>query len=221
MGRPPIGKTAMGATERWRRWYAKQRTTRSNETRQAGERSFAAEVAAVKRDNAILREQVATLIRERDEAREARQTKSNETRQAPERSKKFAADEVLLAGFRRDNDALRQQVMAMTRELDEARATLKDRPTDPDQRIAELERQLKAARTRIRNLTLEAAQAWQAAQSEGTTIKKSDLNAIRRALHSDKEPSPTRAARRSLTRGWRRSTASNSPLSPRRATNGR
>jgi len=29
---------------------------------------------------------------------------------------------------------------------------------------------------------------WQAARDKGTVITKSDLNAIRKALHSDKEP---------------------------------
>jgi hypothetical protein len=61
MGRRPTGDAAMTNTERWRRWYAKQHPTKSND-------NPSEEIARLQAENAALKAELNT----------ARQTKSND-----------------------------------------------------------------------------------------------------------------------------------------------
>jgi hypothetical protein len=59
---------------------------------------------------------------------------------------------------------------------------------DPGE-VAKLEQQLKAARTRIANLTAERSMAWAAAHASPVSIAKTDRRKILAALHPDGSPS--------------------------------
>jgi hypothetical protein len=135
------------------------------------------ELDALKRDNAALREQIAALARERDEAR----------------AKGGAAmllDHLAAIGKERDK---------LAREIDAFKAKL---AVAPDDRVTKLERELKGARTRINNLRAEAALGWAASKANPAVISKPDHVKLIKVFHPDGEARVSKAREAQLTEAF-------------------
>jgi hypothetical protein len=69
-------------------------------------------------------------------------------------------------------------------------------PPNPNENVAALQQQLKAARTRVHNLTVEKNAAWrardEARKANPVTITKAQRAKLLKALHPDKEVSKER-----------------------------
>ena len=72
-------------------------------------------------------------------------------------------------------------------------------PRTESEAVAALERQLKAAQTRIKNLTAKASTAWAAAKANPATISKAKLRKLQKALHPDGESAAGAARKAQLT----------------------
>ena len=92
--------------------------------------------------------------------------------------------EAELATCRRELAALRQRLAA-------AEIKITKPPKTPSEELAAVQRQLQAARTRIRNLTAEKHSAWSAAHANPAAISKRDLNRLRMVVHPDRRASLT------------------------------
>ena len=85
-----------------------------------------------------------------------------------------------LADLETENIALRRELAAEPKP--------RPRPPLPEtEAVAELERQLKAARTRIKNLTAEASRAWAVANANPATISKAAHRKLKKVFHPDPE----------------------------------
>jgi hypothetical protein len=72
----------------------------------------------------------------------------------------------------------------------------------PDERIAVLERQMKASKTRIANLRGEKEKAWEAARSNSGAISKADHTKLIKVFHLDSEARVSKAREAQLTEGF-------------------
>jgi hypothetical protein len=178
------------------------------------------ELDALKRDNAALSARVVTLIRELDEAK-AQATAAQRASQPTGALDQLAALGKENDRLTRENAALKaaspppggtlNDVVLKVRDLERENAALKGRLAKaepvPDERVAELERQLKAARTRIRNLTGEAARAWAVANAKATTITKAEHVKLTKVFHPDSEARATKTRETQLTEAFQIFTA--------------
>jgi hypothetical protein len=122
---------------------------------------------SLRRDNAALRERIATLTRELNESR------------ARAASTPGRPDDAAVKLMRERNGALERENRDLKSRLAKAEA-------NPDERIVELERQLKGARTRAQNEAAKARIAWESARARGLVMSKADRRRIRSALHPDR-----------------------------------
>ena len=163
MGRPPIGDRAMSSTERvrlWRERHSKPRNETGNET-----------VAALQAEIAELRAQL-----------KANETKRNETVSPHLLPKDAAGWAQRKEEVKAERSAKRQALAEARSEVAEEVAALKAEITrlkgDPQgaaaEQIATLERQLKGARTEIRNLKIkmECFRAADAPWRESTAARR-------------------------------------------------
>lgn len=162
MGRPPIGDKAMTGLERLHRFRQRKAAETKPETKPE-----AGEADALKRENAALRAQVATLARERDGAfADARGAIS------------VGADAAAAIGKRdREIDGLKAKL-----------AKAEEKLADGPGAVAEAERKLKAARTRIRN-------AEAAARGNPAAISKRDWRKLQHVIHPDSGKAATERQR--------------------------
>src|SRR5215831_8227845 len=90
--------------------------------------------------------------------------------------------------------ALRRQLAAA--QAKSAKPKQPARPATPSENVAALQQQLKAARTRVHNLTVEKNAAWrardEARRANPVNITKAQRAKLLKALHPDKEVSKER-----------------------------
>jgi hypothetical protein len=164
MGRPPLGKSAMSNTERSRRWR-ELRGKASNETR-----------------NETRNETVAEL--------EARVAELEALLALPAKAVWMRLKETVAETRALRRDAKKQARAEISKETNEEITALKARlerfVSNPDtvyaERITDLEKQIKGARTQIKNLK----QYTRHLESKSTlTLTKVEFNMLRKALHPD------------------------------------
>jgi hypothetical protein len=128
------------------------------------------ELDALRRDNAALREQVAVLLK------------------AASRGEAVADAKTTL-----------RRLTALAHENETLKAQLAKAEADPDERIAELQRQLKAACTRINHLRAESAMGWAASRANPAVISKADHVKLIKVFHPDSEARVSKAREAQLT----------------------
>jgi hypothetical protein len=210
MGRPPIGEKAMTGLERLHRFRERQRQARPETKHET--KHEAGEIDALRRDNAALREQIAQLTRERDEARA-----QAAARQPPEGQATLLFNRLAASGKERDrlareNEALKAAsrvspdevapVAKLMREIDTLKAKLAKAEANPDEQVAALQKQLKAARARINHFRAESARAWQAAKANPVAIAKADHVKLIKVFHPDGEARVSKAREAQLTEAF-------------------
>jgi len=197
MGRPPIGKVAMTATERVHRFRAKHRADKPKPGAT---------------DSTTLRGLEAEIAREREAWREKLEAAAEKFRQL---RAKFVKIEAELAHADETAKAQQQKLEARIRELEAELAALKAELADsvgarfaPGQREPtkpkaekpplpldeERDRQIKGLKTRVRNLTseLHAQREWHRRKADGS-MSFQTMSAIAKALHPEQREHWTRA----------------------------